>query len=132
MLPHTRLASAVGAGLSPFLFCNEIAVAADGAPLACPECAGPNLHLDTVHFATPTDEHYTPTLSLRIDPDTGSVLADDQAACYTPGRTVVRCWPSAIGARKAAAVALSCASKKATGSAAFATIGTRHPTMSRK
>jgi len=44
-----------------------------------PQCTGPNLHLDTVHFATPTDEHHTPTVGLSIAPDTGTVLADDQA-----------------------------------------------------
>ena len=71
MLPRTRLAPATGAGLSPFLFCNEITVAADGASLVCPQCADANLHLDAVHFAIPSDEHYTPTVGLSIDPDTG-------------------------------------------------------------
>jgi len=86
MLPRTRLAPATGAGLSPFLFCNEITVAADGAPLACPQCAGANLHLDTVHFATPSDEHCTPTVGVSIDPDTGAVLTDDQARALHAGQ----------------------------------------------
>jgi hypothetical protein len=62
MMPNNRLTPAADTGLTPLLFCNEITVAADAAPLACPQCTGANLHLDTVHFATPTDEHYTPAV----------------------------------------------------------------------
>jgi len=84
--PNNRLTPATDAGLGPFLLCNEITVAADGAPLACPQCTGANLHLDAVHFATPTDEHYTPTVGLSIDPDTGAVIADDQARALHAGQ----------------------------------------------
>jgi hypothetical protein len=35
-------------GLAPFLFWNEIVVSANGAALACPRCAGANLHLGPV------------------------------------------------------------------------------------
>ena len=85
MMPNNRRTPATDAGLAPFLFCNEITVAADGAPLACPQCAGPNPHLDAIHFATPTDEHYTPTVGLTIDLDTRTVHADDQARTLHAG-----------------------------------------------
>ena len=85
MMPNNRRTPATDAGLAPFLFCNEITVAADGAPLACPQCTGANLHLDAVHFATLTDEHYTPTVG-SIDPDTGAVIADDQARALHAGQ----------------------------------------------
>jgi hypothetical protein len=61
-------------------------VAADGAPLACPQRTGATLHLDTVHFATPTNEHYIPTVGLSIAPDTGAVLTDDQARALHAGQ----------------------------------------------
>jgi hypothetical protein len=52
--------------LTPFLFWNQMVAAADGAALACPQCTGPNLHLDTIRFAVPTDDHYTPTIGLIL------------------------------------------------------------------
>ena len=66
-------------GSSPFLFWNHDAVSAHGAAVACPQCAGGNLHLDTVHFAVPTRDHYTPTVGLSINPTTGAIMADDTA-----------------------------------------------------
>jgi hypothetical protein len=80
MMPNNRRAPATDIGLTPLLFCNEITIAADAAPLACPQCAGPNLHLDKIRFAAPTDEHYTPTLGLGIDPDTATIRTDDDQA----------------------------------------------------
>lgn len=68
MSPNNRVAPATDTGLTPFLFCNEITVVADGAPLACPQCTGPHLHLDTIHFATPTNEHYNPAVGLASIP----------------------------------------------------------------
>jgi len=70
---------ATGDGLAPFLFWNEIAVSAHGAALACPQCAGANLHLDAVHFAAPTDGGYTPTTGLTIIPASGAAVASDDA-----------------------------------------------------
>jgi hypothetical protein len=66
-------------GLTPFLFWNEIITGGGGAPLACPQCAGANLHLDTIQFAVPTEDHYTPTVGLTIDPDNGTTTDGDQA-----------------------------------------------------
>lgn|SRR5574341_1268327 len=86
MMPNNRLTPAIDAGLTPLLFCNEITVAAAAAPLACPQCTGANLHHDTVHFATPANEHHTPTVGLSIDPDTGTVLAHDQARALHAGQ----------------------------------------------
>jgi hypothetical protein len=57
MMPNSRLAPATDGSLTPLLSCNEITVAADAAPLACPQCTGANLYLDTVHLATPAAEH---------------------------------------------------------------------------
>jgi hypothetical protein len=71
---------------TPFLLWTDTMVSADGAALACPQCAGPNLHLDTVHFAGPADNQYTPTVGLSINPDTGAVTADQQAQRLHAGR----------------------------------------------
>jgi hypothetical protein len=79
MRPITRPNAAPDAELTPLLFWNEITAGGGGAPLACPQCAGANLHLDTIYFATPTEDHYTPTVGLRIHPDTGAAIANDQA-----------------------------------------------------
>lgn len=89
MIPTERFTAATDESVTPFLFWDEINVCAGGAALACPQCAGPNLHLDTVHFATPTDDHYTPTVGASIDPDTSAILAGNQAralhASQNPG-----------------------------------------------
>jgi len=89
MIPNNRLTAATGVDLAPFLFWSEATVSTDGAPLACPQCAGPNLHLDAVHFATPSDDHYTPTIGMSINPDTGVALTGDEArrlhACQNRG-----------------------------------------------
>ncbi len=80
MTPTERLTAAThNTVTTPFLFWNELNVCAGGAALACPQCAGPSLHLDTIDFATPTDGHYTPAVGVSIDPITGAVLADNQA-----------------------------------------------------
>jgi len=39
--------------------------------------AGANLHLSLVFFAVPTQDHYTPTIAVTIDPDTGAMFAED-------------------------------------------------------
>jgi hypothetical protein len=85
-MPNNRLSPATATGLTPLLFCNEITVAADAAPLACPQCTGANLHLDTVHFATPTNDPYRPAVGLSINPDTGAVLADEKARALHAGQ----------------------------------------------
>jgi hypothetical protein len=64
-------------GLAPFLFWNENTPSSSGAPLACPQCAGANLHLAVIHFAVPTQDHYTPTIAVTIDSDTGAMFAED-------------------------------------------------------
>lgn len=79
MMPINRLMPAVDVGLTPLLFWNESNVSSDGAALACPQCAGPNLHLDAVHFAVPTEDHYTPTAAVSITPHNGAMLAGDEA-----------------------------------------------------
>lgn len=71
---------------TPFLLWNELNACADGAALACPQCAGANLHLDTIDFATPTDGHYTPAVGVSIDPTTGAVLADNQPRALHAGQ----------------------------------------------
>jgi hypothetical protein len=67
-----------GAATAPFLLWNETVASRDGAALACPQCGGANLHLDTVHFAVPTRDHYTPTVGISIEAHNGLVTADDQ------------------------------------------------------
>jgi len=52
--PSERFASAMGDSVTPFLFWNELKVRAGWAKPACPQCAGPNLHLDAIHFAALT------------------------------------------------------------------------------
>lgn len=86
MIPTERFRAATDESVTPFLFWNESNVCAGGAALACPQCAGPNLHLDTVHFATPTDDRYTPTVGASIDPDTGAILAGNQARALHAGQ----------------------------------------------
>lgn len=78
-MPNDRLTAISDDGLVPFLFWNEITTSATGAALACPQCACANLHLDTIHFATPTDGHYTPTIGLSINPVTGAIIPGDEA-----------------------------------------------------
>jgi hypothetical protein len=79
MMPTSRLLPAVDVGLTPMLFWNETNVSSNGAALACPQCASPNLHLDAIHFAVPTEDHYTPTAAVSITPHTGAVIAGDEA-----------------------------------------------------
>jgi hypothetical protein len=79
MLSNGMTIPAAGDDLIPVLFWNPITSSATGAPMACPQCAGPHLHLDTVHFAIPTDEHYTPGIGVSINTDTGAVIADNTA-----------------------------------------------------
>ena len=64
-------------GLAPFLLWNENTPSSSGAPLACPQCAGANLHLSLIVFAVPTQDHYTPTIAVTIDADTGAMFAED-------------------------------------------------------
>jgi hypothetical protein len=54
-------------GLSPVLLRDESLPSADGAALACPQCTGTNLHLDTIRYATPAEGHYTPIIGVSID-----------------------------------------------------------------
>ena len=71
--------------LAPFVFWNPAVTGGGGAPLACPQRTGPNLHLHSVSFATPAgDDHYTPTIGLDIDPATGG-LQTDAYACMLHG-----------------------------------------------
>lgn len=46
--------------------------------MACPQCAGANLHLDAVHIATARDS-YTAHAGLTINLATGAVTGDDAA-----------------------------------------------------
>ena len=78
-MPLDRLRPTTGADLTPLLFWNDNTPCAGGAALACPQCAGANLHLDTIHFAVPTDDHYTPTVGVSISPHNGTVTADEDA-----------------------------------------------------
>jgi hypothetical protein len=66
MIPTERFQAATDDTVTPFLFWSELAVCAGGAALACPQCATANLHLDTVCFATPTEDHYAPTVGVSI------------------------------------------------------------------
>ncbi len=66
-------------GSRPFLLWSPEAFSARGAAIACPQCAGANLHLDMVHVAVPTTDDYTPTVGLSINPASGTVAADDTA-----------------------------------------------------
>jgi len=79
MITNNRLTATHDEGHVPFLFRTEPVVSATGAALACPQCAGANLHLDAVQFAAPTNTHYTPTLGVSIDPDTGVTAESDEA-----------------------------------------------------
>jgi hypothetical protein len=72
-------------GSSPFLLWSDDGISGRSAAVACPQCAGANLHLDTVHIATPTRDHYTPTVGLSINPTTGAVTADDTARALHAG-----------------------------------------------
>ena len=71
---------------TPFLHWNTCVSGSDSMPLACPQCAGPNLHLDTIHIATPTIDHYTPGVGLTINPDTGAATGDDAARLLHAGK----------------------------------------------
>jgi hypothetical protein len=83
----TREYPAIDSTTTPFLLWTETTVSADGAALACPQCAGPNLHLDTVQLAVPADNaNYAPTVGLSINPDTGAALADHEARRLHAGR----------------------------------------------
>ena len=64
-------------GLSPVLLRDESLPSADGAALACPQCTGTNLHLDTIRYATPADGHYTPTIGVSIDGTQVAVDGED-------------------------------------------------------
>ena len=86
MIPTERCTPAVDDSVTPFLLWNELDVCAGGAALACPQCAGPNLHLDAIHFAAPTDNHYTPTVGASIDPTTGTILSDARARTLHAGQ----------------------------------------------
>jgi hypothetical protein len=79
MTTRVRVHPAMDAATTPFLLWNETTTSADAAGLACPQCAGPNLHFDAIHLAIPIDDHYTPAVGLSINPDTGAVTADEQA-----------------------------------------------------
>jgi hypothetical protein len=79
MLGNSAPTPATNDSLVPLLFWNPITSSATGAPMACPQCTGANLHLDTIHFATPTSEHYTPGIGVSIDVDTGTIIAGDEA-----------------------------------------------------
>lgn len=79
MTPNDLIRPAQDEWLTPFLLWNESATGGGGAALACPHCGGANLHLDTIQFAVPTEDHYTPTVGLAIDPDTGTTTDADQA-----------------------------------------------------
>ena len=86
MIPTERFTAATDDSVTPFLFWNELNVCAGGAALACPQCAGPNLHLDTIFFATPTDDYYTPTVGASIDPNTGAILAGNHSRALHAGQ----------------------------------------------
>jgi hypothetical protein len=45
-----------------------------------------DLHLDAIHFATPTDGHYTPTVGASIDPVTGTIDVDSRARALHAGQ----------------------------------------------
>lgn len=62
-----RVVPVVEAGLSPVLLWDESFGSADGAALACPQCAGANLHLHMVRFAAPVDDTYDPAVGVSIN-----------------------------------------------------------------
>ncbi len=86
MTAAARERPTVDSTTTPFLFWNETTVSRDAAALACPQCGGANLHLNAVHFAVPTRDHYTPTAGLSIDADTGAITADDHAQLLHAGQ----------------------------------------------
>jgi hypothetical protein len=102
MIPTERFRSAIDDTVTPFLFWSELAVCAGGAALACPQCAAPNLHLNTVWFATPTEDHYTPTVGVSIAPPPARSSPTTKPAGYTPARTAAPCCQSDTGAKTAA------------------------------
>ncbi len=80
MIPTEPLhASAGNDAITPFLYWSALIPCLGGAAMACPQCAGANLHLDTIHFAVPTEDHYTPTVGVSITPHTGTIAARDEA-----------------------------------------------------
>lgn len=83
--PHQIKTAATDGPVQPFLFWNEMAIGPGGMALACPRCAGQNLHLDAVHIATPAADDYTPRIGITINPDSGAVLADDDARALHAG-----------------------------------------------
>lgn len=72
--------------LAPFLFWNPVTHSGHGAPLACPQCAGPHLHLGAIYFAAPVNTQYTPETGLTIDPETAVVLPNDEARMLHAGQ----------------------------------------------
>ncbi len=79
MIPTERFRAATDDTVTPFLFWSDVIPCLGGAALACPQCAAANLHLDTIHFAVPTEDHYTPTVGVSISSHTGTVTAGDEA-----------------------------------------------------
>lgn len=77
--PHPLKVAATDGPVQPFLFWNGMAIGGGGMALACPQCAGANLHLDAIHLATPAADDYSPAIGITIDPDSGAVLGDDKA-----------------------------------------------------
>jgi hypothetical protein len=86
MTAQTRQRPHSNTTTTPFLLWNETTVSRDGAALACPQCANANLHIDAVHFAVPTRDHYTPTVGLSIDAHPGCVTADDHGQWLHAGQ----------------------------------------------
>ena len=74
-----RVVPVVDSGMSPVLFWDESHPSAHGAALACPQCGGANLHLDEIHFAAPTEDHYAPTVGVSIDAATATIRDGDDA-----------------------------------------------------
>jgi hypothetical protein len=74
-----RVMPLANSGMSPVLFWDESHLSADGAALACPQCGGANLHLDEIHFAAPTEDHYAPTVGVSIDAAAAAMRDGDDA-----------------------------------------------------
>jgi hypothetical protein len=79
MIPTERFRAATDETTTPFLFWSDVIPCLGGAALACPQCAAANLHLETIHFAVPTEDHYTPTVGVSITPHTGAIAPGDEA-----------------------------------------------------
>ena len=55
--------------------------------MACPQCAGANLHLGTIHFASPVEDQYDPAVGVSIDAMRATVSGELDEALRMHGGT---------------------------------------------